>query len=52
MSETTLEGDVFADTFDIMLVDLPMPLITATASNAADILVQYTPPASHIARKI
>ena len=52
MSDTNLEGDVFADTLGIVLVDLHLPSTTATATNVADILVQYTPPASHIARKI
>ena len=44
--------DVFADTFGFVLLDLHMPLITVTASNAADILAQYMPLVSHIERKI
>jgi len=52
MSDTTVEGDVFADIFGIVLADLHLTLATVTASNAADILVQYTPPASHTVRKI
>jgi len=52
VSDTTLEGAVFADTLGIVLVDLHLPLTIVTANNASDILVQYTPPASHTERKI
>ena len=44
--------DVFADTFGIMLMDLHIPYITVTASNAADIREQYLPQGSRSAQKI